>query len=132
MHLRLGDTFALGEGAEHATQVALDVLDALAGHSANVQVEIAIVRIARQSPRRPAADRGDRHVGVLAHVFMLGFVIACPLRDIALQFVHHGYRVDHVRPIGERGMRDSAAHGDAQPDDAHVCDRDLEAGRLGQ
>jgi sugar phosphate isomerase/epimerase len=102
VHRRLRDTFSPAEAAENAAQVALDVVDVLARHGTNVEIETAIVRIARQPPRRTAANGSDGHVGALAHVFMFGFVITCPLRDVALQFVHHSNCIDHVRPIGER------------------------------
>ena len=113
-------------------QLALDAIYGLARHGADIEIEAAVVRVARQPPRRAAADRGDRHVRMLAHVDMRRLVVARPFRDVALQLVHHRDRVDDVRPVGERGMRDRAADRDAHPDHAHVGARDPHAGRLGE
>src|SRR5215470_3894749 len=51
---------ALREAAQHSPQVTLDGVDGLAWDRADIKVETAGIRIARQAPWRASADRGDR------------------------------------------------------------------------
>ena len=63
---------------------------------------------------------------------MCCLVVACPLGDVGLQFVHHRDGVDDARPVRQGGMRDGATDRDAQPDAAHVGAGDAQTGRLGE
>ena len=132
MQSGLRGTGAVREAAQEPPQVTLDALDALAGHGPDIEIEAAGIRVARQAPRIAAADRGDRHIGMLAHIEMPSLVVARPLGDVVLQIVHEGNGVDHVRLIGQRRMRNGAADGDAHPDAPHIGDRDAHAGRFGK
>ena len=132
VQLRLLDAFPAGETLQHFSQIALHALHGLAGHGADIEIETALVRIARQPPRRAAANGRDRHVRPLTHEDMRRLVVFRPLGDVGLQLVHDRDGVGHVRPVGVRRMRHRAADRDAQPDAAHVGDRDAKPGRLGE
>src|SRR5262249_6025177 len=103
---RLVDAVRLRELPSYRAQLTLDLLRGLPRHGADVEIDAAVIGIARQPPWQPAADRRDRDVGMLAEMDVSLLESLRPRVDVVAQQARHLDRVDGARLVGQRRVRD--------------------------